>query len=72
MKLNEFLSQRAVFTVNELDRFLSSIGSGNPNTRKSLLTYYRKKGRIVPVRRGLYATIPLGSDPESYPVDLYL
>jgi len=72
MKMNEFLSQHTVFTVDELDRFLSSIGSGNPNTRKSLLTYYRKKGRIVLVRRGLYATIPLGSDPESYPVDLYL
>ena len=72
MKLNEFLSQHAVFTVDELDRFLSGIGSGNPNTRKSLLTYYRKKGRIILVRRGLYATIPLGSNPESYPVDLYL
>lgn len=72
MKLNEFLSRRAVFSVNELDSFLSGIGSGNTNTRKSLLTYYRKKGRIIRVRRGLYATIPLGSNPESYPVDLYL
>lgn len=41
MKLNEFLSQHAVFTVDELDRFLSARGSDNPNTRKSLLTYYR-------------------------------
>jgi len=71
-KLNEFLSQNAVFTVAELDRFLSRIGSGNPNTRKSLLTYYHKKGRIIHVRRGIYAAIPLGSDPESYPVDPYL
>ena len=45
MKLNEFLSQHAVFTVDELDRFLSLRGSGKPNTRKSLLTYYRKQGR---------------------------
>lgn len=72
MKLNEFLSRRAVFTVDELDRFLSGIGSRNSNTRKSLLTYYRKKGRIIRVRRGLYATIPLGSNPESFPVDLFL
>jgi predicted transcriptional regulator of viral defense system len=72
MKLNEFLSQHAVFTVDELDRFLSVRGSGKPNTRKSLLTYYRNQGRIIPVRRGLYATVPFGDDPLSTPVDPYL
>jgi len=72
MKLNEFLSQHAVFTVDELDRFLSDRGSGKPNTRKSLLTYYLSQGRIVRVRRGLYATVPLGTDPVSSPVDPYL
>lgn len=72
MKLNEFLSQHAVFTLDELDRFLSARGSCNPNTRKSLLAYYRKQGRIIPVRRGLYATVPAGGDPDSIPVDPYL
>lgn len=72
MKLNEFLLRHTVFTVDELDRFLSTRGSGKPNTRKSLLTYYRNQGRIIPVRRGLYATVPLGSDPESTVVDPYL
>ncbi len=72
MKLNEFLSQHAVFTVDELDCFLSDRGSGNSNTRKSLLTYYRNRGRIIRVRRGLYATVPLGTDPASSPVDPYL
>ncbi len=72
MKLNQFLSQHAVFTLDELDRFLSTRGSGNPNTRKSLLTYYRKQGRIIPIRRGLYTTVPAGGDPRSSPVDPYL
>src|SRR5660398_321856 len=72
MKMSEFLSEHAVFTVDELDRFLSARGSGKPNTRKSLLTYYREQGRIIPVRRGLYATVPLGGDPASSPVDPYL
>lgn len=72
MKLNEFLSRHAVFTLDELDRFLSARGSGNPNTRKSLLTYYRKQGRIIPIRRSLYATVPAGGDPTSSPVDPYL
>lgn len=72
MKLSEFLSQHAVFTVDELNRFLSTAGTGNPNTRKSLLTYYRKKGRIIPVRRGLYATVPPGTDPSLHNIDPYL
>ena len=71
MKMDEFLSLHAVFTVEELDRFLSARGTGNPNTRRSLLTYYRKKGRIIPIRRGLYATVPVGGDPTSSPVDPY-
>jgi predicted transcriptional regulator of viral defense system len=72
MKMDEFLSLHAVFTVEELDRFLSERGSGNLNTRRSLLTYYRKLGRIIPIRRGLYATVPVGGDPASSPVDPYL
>jgi predicted transcriptional regulator of viral defense system len=73
MKLNEFFARHAVFTVDELDRFLFARGGGgNPSTRKSLLTYYRNQGRIVPVRRGLYATVPLGGDPVSSQIDPYL
>jgi len=72
MKLNAFLSQHDVFTVEELDLFLSAKGSGKSSTRKALLTYYRKQGRIVPVRRGLYAVIPFGSLPDSSPIDPYL
>ena len=71
-KLSEFLSQHAVFTITELDAFLATRGSGNPSTRKSLLAYYLNKGRIVRVRRGLYAPVPLGIDPVSCPVDPYL
>ena len=70
--LNTFLSQHDVFTVEELDLFRSKEGSGKPNTRKALLTYYRKQGRIIPVRRGLYAVVPFGSSPDSSPVDIYL
>lgn len=72
MRLNEFLSQHDVFTVKELEQFLSERGSGNPNTRKSLLAYHRNQGRIIPLRRGLYAVVPFGSSPESAPIDPYL
>jgi len=72
MKLNEFFSQHTVFTIDELESFLSSRGSAKPNTRKSLLTYHRKQGRIIPIRRGLYATVPISSDPTSSKIDPYL
>ena len=70
--LNTFLSQHDVFTLEELDHFLEEKGSGKSSTRKALLTYYRKQGRIVPVRRGLYAVVPFGSSPDSCSVDMYL
>lgn len=72
MNVNEFLAQHAVFTIDDLDLFLSKRGSANPNTRKALLNYHLKRGRIVRIRRGLYATLPPGSDLSSNPVDPYL
>ena len=71
-RLNHFLQRHAVFTVEELDRFLSDRGSRNTSTRSSLLAYHRKQGRILHVRRGLYATVPWGVDPASMTVNPYL
>jgi predicted transcriptional regulator of viral defense system len=72
MKLNEFLSRHPVFTTKELDRFLAGRGSGNEATRNALLKYHRRQGRIVYVRRGLYAVVPPGASPDSSLVDPYL
>ena len=72
MKMNDFLAQHAIFALNELDRFLANTGSGNTNTRKALLAYYRRQGRIIHIRRGLYAVVPPGSSADSYPVDPFL
>lgn len=67
--LNAFLSTRAIFTVDEVQKFMAEHGSTNPKTRKALLTYHRTKGRILPIRRGLYASVPPGHDPATYAVD---
>lgn len=72
MKMNDFLAQHTVFTLKELELFLANTSSGNTNTRKALLAYYRRQGRIMHVRRGLYAVVPPGSSAESYPVDPFL
>ena len=72
VRLNRFFERHAVFTVDELDRYLRDRGSCNANTRNSLLTYHRKQGRILRVRRGLYATVPWAMDAASMTVDPYL
>lgn len=72
MKLRDFIDRHPVFTIEELDAFLAREGSFNRNTRNSLLSYYRQQGRIVSVRRGLYAAVPAGASPEYSPVDPFL
>jgi len=58
--MKEFIANHEVFTIKELDRYLSMHGSGNFNTRKALLAYYLKQGRLISVKRGLFAVVPLG------------
>ena len=72
LRLHHFLDRHAVFTVDELNQFLSDRGSLNKSTRNSLLAYHRKQGRIVRVRRGLYATVPRGIDSAYMTVDPFL
>lgn len=72
MKHEEFFRKHPVFTGEELDRHLSAVGKKGPRTRESLLNYYRSAGRVIRIRRGLYAVIPPGADPNSYPVDPFL
>jgi len=72
MRLNEFFSQHSVFTLDELDQFLEYRGSNNPSTRSALIAYHRRHGRIISVRRGLYAVSASGGETGSAPVDPYL
>ena len=69
MKHEEFFRKHPVFTGEELDRHLSAIGKTGRRTRESLLNYHRKTGHVIRIRRGLFAVIPTGADPNSYPVD---
>ena len=69
---NIFLATYAVFTVDDVRKYLSEHGSTNANTRKALLTYHRSRGRIVPIRRGLYASVPPNKEPDKHLVDPFL
>ena len=53
----------------ELAAHLAARGEVGARGQEALLAYYTRTGRVVRVRRGLYAVIPPGADPASYPVD---
>ena len=74
MSLPDFFAVHPVFTREELVRHLTETGGGEPNasTVRALLRYHQTTGRILPVRRGLYATVQPGSTLSSASVDAYL
>jgi predicted transcriptional regulator of viral defense system len=72
MKNENFFHRRAIFTNEELAEFLASRRTHGPRTQESLLAYYTKTGRVVRVRRGLYAVVPPGATPERYSFDPFL
>lgn len=70
--IEEFFARHPVFTTDELGAFLAQHGSFSKWTRKALLAYHQKNGRILRARRGLYVVVPHGADPGTCPVDPYL
>jgi predicted transcriptional regulator of viral defense system len=72
MKHDDFFRKHPVFTGEELANHLSHHDELGPRAQEALLAYHQKAGRIVRVRRGLYAVIPAGADADSYSVDPFL
>ena len=72
MNFQGFLARRPILTHEELAVFFDSEGPKNTRTRESLLAYYTRTGRLLRVRRGLYAVVPPGASPGECPVDPYL
>ena len=72
IKHEAFFRRHSIFTGEELAAHLASRGNVGERGQEALLAYYTKTGRIVRVRGGLYAVIPPGSNPASYPVDPFL
>jgi predicted transcriptional regulator of viral defense system len=71
MRSEDFFDTHPVFTAHE---FLAarSGASRSANTAQNLLARHVAGGRIMRVRRGLYATVPRGTDPAQAPVDPFL
>ncbi|MEW6074653.1 MAG: transcriptional regulator [Planctomycetota bacterium] len=66
-----FFASRPVFTHAE---FVAAHAGGgrSPHTSNALLAKHLASGRLLRIRRGLYAAVPSGVDPEEFSPDPYL
>ena len=69
VKLPDFFAANPVFTRTE---FGSEREQASARTGKNLLAYHLREGRLVRIRRGLYAVVPRGVDPATFAPDPYL
>ena len=71
MKVFDFLMTHPVFSYKE---YLEEVGEGvrNKRTLDALLLHHSKGGHVLRVRRGLFVSVPFGTDPENCPVDPFL
>ena len=72
MRSADFFATYPVFTHEEYLSARASRGDRSPRTADSLLTRYAAAGKVVHVRRGLYAAVPAGATADTFPVDPFL
>lgn len=70
-KTSDFLATHPVFRLEEFDAFKSIGLSKNAQTRNAHLAHYVKTGRLLRVRRGVYASVPPGHKDSGFHVDPY-
>lgn len=64
-----FFARHPVFSTDE---FAASNQRTKRESKHSLLAYNRRSGRLLNIRRGLYAVVPDGMEPESFMVNPFL
>lgn len=72
MKIQTFFAQNPVFSYKDFSVFLNSQGTQKKDAQNAALKYYFKTGRIIHLRRELYATTSPPSNQNVPSVDLYL
>ena len=72
MNIDSFFYENPVFRLNEYAAWKKKHGSGNDVAIHSSIKYYLKEGRLINIRRELYAVVPPNADVESTLVDPYL
>jgi len=71
MRPLDFFATHPVFTHEQFVAAHTATGR-SAHTSNSLLRKHVATGRLLRIRRGVYATVPRGTDPETAPVDPYL
>jgi len=72
VKVQKFFAKHPVFTYDKFTNFLTVEGERKHRSTESFLNYHIRSGNIIRIRRGLFATIPIGSDRNTHSVDPYL
>ncbi len=72
MEYSGFFRSHPVFTVKDLSEYVASRRGAGERAVEAILAYHHRTGRLVRVRRGMYAVIPLGADSTTYPIDPFL
>jgi len=72
MGLQELFASKPVLTHAEVVECLDAEYSSNRRSQEALVRYHLSQGNLRRVRRGLYAAVPPGANPDDHPVDPYL
>ena len=72
MDIRTFLAKRSVFTRDELEDALRANHSTDQNTANARLAHHVRAGHVIQIQRGLYASVPVGTDPASFLPDPWL
>ncbi len=72
MNIDSFFYEHSVFRLDEYAAWKKMHGSSSKTAIHSSIKYYLKEGRLINIRRGLYAVVLPNSSVENTPVDPYL
>ncbi|OGV85769.1 MAG: transcriptional regulator [Lentisphaerae bacterium RIFOXYB12_FULL_60_10] len=72
MSAQEIFLKQSIFTLDDLRASLDKEHSRNQRSREAFVSYHLKHGHLIRVRRGVFAVVPPGGEPETCSVDPYL
>lgn len=72
MRSADFFATHPLFTHEEYLAAYGARGDRSPRTADSLLAWHAAAGKILHVRRGLYASVSAGATPGTFQVDPFL
>ena len=72
MRPTDYFDRHPVFRFDDFAAAHAAGGRRSRQTTASVLKQHVAAGRLLHLRRGLYASVPRGADPERHPVDPYL